>query len=415
MKRILLTTLLFIIFINCITYCFAFEIGEKQIKNTIESYESLLKYNNSPITTIYRIYQNEGKDYPAYCLNVDLRGADKNGYMVNGTDKIQDENVWKTIINGFPYKSVEELGVENEIEAFTATKEAIYTILYGRNTEDYSPIESEAGIRTHQAYLKIVEGARKCTESIVDDIKVEIISSSEKWQLDSLNKKYASKIYNLSSNVDLGNYKIELQGTIPDGTIITDLNNNIRYDFKIGEEFKVLIPIENLLKSDSFTIIAKSNLETKPVIYGKTTIPNTQNYALTGIIYEEKDALYNEQYYENISKIKIIKKEYGTEKRLAGVKFNLLDKDKKIVKENLVTDENGEILLEKMIPGLYYLQETETLENYNLNNDLLEINLELDQEFELIVTNTLKNVNEVNKSFDTIDVNPIKKLPVTGF
>ncbi len=415
MKKILLTTLLFLILINSISYCFAFEIGEKQIKNTIEDYESLLKYKNSPITTIYRIYQNGENEYPAYCLNVGLVGADKNGYTVNGTEKIQDENVWKTIINGFPYRSVEELGVENEIEAFTATKEAIYTMLYGRNVDDYSAVETDAGTRTYQAFLNIVELAKNSKESIINEIQVDIISNSEKWQLDNLNKKYASKIYNLTSNVDVGNYKIELQGTIPDGTIITDLNNNIIDSFKIGEEFKILIPIENLLKNDNFTIIAKSNLETKPVIYGKTTVANTQNYALTGMVYEEKDASFEEQYYENISKITIIKKEYGTEKRLAGVKFNLLDKDKKIVKENLVTNENGEIILEKMLPGLYYLQETETLENYNLYTDLLEINLELNQNFELIVTNTLKTTNEVNKSFETTKVNPIKKLPVTGF
>ena len=35
----------------------------------------------------------------------------------------------------------------------------------------------------------------------------------------------------------------------------------------------------------------------------------------------------------------------------------------------MVTNEKGEIHLENMIPGTYFLQETETLENYNLYTD----------------------------------------------
>ena len=66
-----------------------------------------------------------------------------------------------------------------------------------------------------------------------------------------------------------------------------------------------------------------------------------------------------EDYFKNITKIVVIKKEYGTEKRLEGIKFNLLDKDKNVVYENLSTDENGEIHLSNMIPGKYYLKETQ--------------------------------------------------------
>lgn len=38
--------------------------------------------------------------------------------------------VWRTIINAYPYKTPAELGVENEYDAFVATKQAVYCILY---------------------------------------------------------------------------------------------------------------------------------------------------------------------------------------------------------------------------------------------------------------------------------------------
>ena len=152
-------------------------------------------------------------------------------------------------------------------------------------------------------------------------------------------------------------------------------------------------------------------------------------------MYEDASCTYTEGYKENITKLIIVKKEYGTEKRLEGVKFNLLNSKKEIVKENIITNENGEIILEKMIPGTYYLQETETLENYNLYTDLIEINLDLNEEFKVKVDNTIKEVKEVNKTFESVEVVPqytqtvvnevhveevknvqyVKKLPVTGY
>ena len=56
------------------------------------------------------------------------------GYIVYTTSdgkeiKVSNEKVWKVIINGYPYKTLEELDVINEEEAYTATQFAIYTVL----------------------------------------------------------------------------------------------------------------------------------------------------------------------------------------------------------------------------------------------------------------------------------------------
>ncbi len=425
MKKITITLLLFLIIINSLSYCFAFDIGTKDLISLGEC-ERLLTHDGIPVKTTYVVYQKDGINYPAYCLDKDLPGIEAGSYSVNGSSKLQNVEVWRAIINGFPYKSIAELGAANEQEAFTATKQAVYTMLYGRDTSSYGAVNSDAGRRTYQIYLNIINSARNSNENIINDLQVSISSNSENWEIDSFNKNYVSKVYKLNSNINLGNYKIELQGEIPENTIITDMNNNTKNTFNIGENFKILIPIQKLLNSGKFTIRAHSNLQTKPVVYGSTTVPGRQNYALTGYMYEEKDATLEEQYFKNITKIIVIKKEYGNEKRLNGVKFNLLDADKKIVKENLITDENGEIVLENMVPGFYYLQETETLENYNLYTDLIEIKLDLNEEFQATVNNTLKTVTEIDKNFEKVEVKPtfeetiynakttVKKLPVTG-
>ena len=72
-------------------------------------------------------------------------------------------NLWKIIINGYPYKTIEELGVANKEEAFTATKQAIYTYIHRNQLSDYEAI-GEAGQRTLNALYKIVNDANNSTE-----------------------------------------------------------------------------------------------------------------------------------------------------------------------------------------------------------------------------------------------------------
>lgn len=436
MKKFLITILLLIIIISTVYSCYAFEIGTKELVSLGEC-EVYLRYLGNDKKTPYVVYQKDGKRYPAYCLNSELNGVGTGGvgnYSVNVESTIDNENIWRVIVNGFPYKSIAELGVQREEEAFTATKFAIYTIMYNRNPADYSPVDSEAGRRTYQAYLKIVNAAKESTETMKKNTEVTISPETQNWEVDSVEKNSVSKIYVINSKISKGECIVELKGELPNGIKITDLSNNIKNKFALGEKLKVVIPIENLKENGKFTIEGKALVESKPVLYGKTTIPGTQNYAIAGFVYEDSEGKYVDTYQKNITKIKVIKKEDEKESRLAGVKFNLLDENKNLIFDNLVTNENGEILIENILPGKYFLQETETLSGYNLYTDLIEINLELNEEVNVTVNNSLKSVTNIDKQTEdikitskveetvyneenTLNVKNVnnKKLPVTGY
>ena len=90
----------------------------------------------SYVTTTYTTYTEGGREYPAYCVNRELPGVGELAdYSVDVdtdiTSALGNVQVWRTIINGFPYKTAGELGLANDIEAFQATKQAVYCILYG--------------------------------------------------------------------------------------------------------------------------------------------------------------------------------------------------------------------------------------------------------------------------------------------
>ena len=165
-----------------------------------------------------------------------------------------------------------------------------------------------------------------------------------------------------------------------------------------------MMPIQNISQSETFTINAKASLKTYPILYGKAFDPVKQNYAITGLAYENKDTSISEDYEKNRTKIVIHKQEYGTKVPLQNVEFKLLDENKNIVKENLFTDKNGEIILENLLPGKYFLKEVKTLEGYNLYSDYIELNLDLNEEIQVIVNNTKKNIEEINKNYEIIEI-----------
>ncbi|WP_305926907.1 SpaA isopeptide-forming pilin-related protein [Bacillus mycoides] len=66
---------------------------------------------------------------------------------------------------------------------------------------------------------------------------------------------------------------------------------------------------------------------------------------------------------------------------LQGAVFTLLDKDKKIIPEHkeLTTNNNGQIIIDKLKPGTYYLQETKAPEHYQLDSKLIRFTISEDQ------------------------------------
>lgn len=410
MRRIIASTLLLIVLISTfyINYANAFEIKDREVYSKGEC-ERLLTYKGIKVITSYVVYNDNGVEYPAYCLDVTKPGAETGNYILHGGSKVTDVNVWRAVTNGYPYKSVAELGAANEGEAYTATKHAIYSILYNRDISEYGPIDSDAGRRTYEIYKNIVNAARGSNESMVTDIVTSLSTDDILWNIDDKDNKYVSKVFKLNSNVSHGRYDIHCDRVTVEGLRITNLNNEDMNVFNIGESFKILIPINMMKENGNFEIIARTEIETKPVVYGTTTVPGKQDYALTGHKYEEQYTGLVQEYNQNLTKLRVIKKEYNTEKRLPGVKFNLLNENKEIILKDIVTDGNGELVLINMFPGKYYLEEVETLDGYVLYTDLIEIGLDYNEEFEVVVNNRIKEVTEVIKDYESVEVIPSKE------
>lgn len=354
-------------------------------------------------------------------------------YSVSVQNAITDVKLWRIIINGYPYKTIGQLGCINKEEAFTATKQAIYCYIHGNNPSDYQPI-GEAGKRTLNALMQILSNAENCTETQISNT-IKIVKEQDNFSVDSKEKDYVSKTYSINAGTTIINYNIELQkleSELPEGIKITDVNNNSKNEFSPNEKFKILIPIKNLTKESNFNINVKTKINSKPVLYGKASDSSYQDCALTASTYEDATGNTQDKYYKNETKLKVIKQDQDTEERLENVEFNIFDSNKEIIYSNLKTDSNGEIEITNLIPGKYYIKEVNAKDGYVLSDELIEFDISFNQELTLKINNLFKKTPNIeieekettkiveqqeiiekvqeNKVSETV----VKKLPVTG-
>lgn len=321
------------------------------------------------------------------------------------------------MINGYPYKSIEELGVANKEEAFTATKQAIYCYIHGNNPDDYEGI-GEAGQRTLKAMYQIVNAAQNSNETKVSST-IEINKLEDEWKQDEIEKQYVAKTFYVTANANIKNYKINItKENAQDigGIKITDMQNKEKNEFASNEKFKVLVPIKNMTETGAFKLIVEGQVQTKPILYGVAPNSGYQDYALTAATYEDGAGEKSDEYPENETKIIIIKEDEITKERLENTEFELLDENKKVLYSDLKTDKEGKIEIKHLIPGKYYLKETKAKEGYEAYEELIELQIALHEQYTVTVNNKQeeKPKIEIEKKTKSKEVSVIDKLPVTG-
>ena len=324
----------------------------------------------SYIITTYIGYNYNGKTYPAYCLNADRNGAEHGEYTVDIESTLDNVQVWRVITAGFPYRSASQLGCSTDQDAFVATKQAVYSILYGYNPEARYNGGDARGSQIKNAIVSLVNEGRNGTRT-PNNANVTVNKIGDLVR----NGDYCYQEFNVSSFVNMANYTITATNGLPAGSKIVNMSGQEQSTFNGNEHFRVMIPTDQVINNMDITVLVRSQCETYPVFYGKSPNSSLQNYAITF------DPLGDEQGIGNFSidthkcTIKVIKEDAelkDTKYRISGVVFNFKYEDGEEI-GNYTTDKNGEITIEKLRPGKIIAKEIETDENYILNSNENEI------------------------------------------
>lgn len=160
------------------------------------------------------------------------------------------------------------MGLENKYDAFVATKQSIYCILYGTDVNSYYRGGDSRGDAIKNAVARLVDIGRYGSQTPNNtDVSVNKVSGFYE------DGGYYSQNYRIDAPVETSEYTIISTAGLPNGSKITDLNGNSKNTFAGNETFKVQIPKDKLSSDINVIINVRAKCKNYPVFYGETTIP----------------------------------------------------------------------------------------------------------------------------------------------
>lgn len=323
------------------------------------------------ITTYVGYTGEDGKFYPAYCLNADRHGVGEEApYTVTVTEAIQNPEVWRVLYNGFPYKTPSELGVENDYDAFCATKQAVYCVLYGYNPSTRYKGGDDRGTKIAQAIVNIVNTARNTSGNYTSpQCYINKVGNLTK------EGEYYSQTYSVSSNVPLRDYYVYQISGLPSGSYFASTNGSQKTTFSAGENFKVYIPQKSIVSNVSAYIGVDSSCKTYPALYGQSPNSSLQNYALVLDPFENGSAdtelniaPTGEVTIEKTSATDNIWNGTLSGSLIPNAKYNLYNDSMNLI-GTYTTNSEGKIHITGLSLGTYYVRETTPVPQYTTLND----------------------------------------------
>lgn len=249
----------------------AVEINSAVIKNGGECGRHLQFFDTSQnawsdIITHFAYYEQGGKQYPAYCLDANAPGVGTpeagDSYSVNINDVMNDIRLWRVAINGYPYQTPEAMGLTNYQDAFVATKQAVYSIIYNRDPNSYYQGKDAQGVAIKNAIIHLVNVGRNGTQTPINtDVKANKVGSFFE------DGDYYSQEYLVNSPVDTNEYTIISTAGLANGAKITNMSNTEKSTFNGSEHFKVKIPKTQLNNDIDVLVVLRAKCRTYPVFY----------------------------------------------------------------------------------------------------------------------------------------------------
>lgn len=355
----------------------------------------------------YICYKENEEKYPAYCIAPGIHGVDEEGsYTVTINKLLNDKLIYNILLNGYPYKSPSQLGVETIDDAYVATKLALKSVLLDREISEHYRALDEKGEKIISAMEKIAENGKlgNLTNKEANIIINKVGDFTE-------NGNYYYQEFIVTADTKISEYNIDSIENFPSGSCITDTNGNKKEKFLAGEKFRVMISKNKLNEDVSGKINITASCNTNPIFYGEAPNSTIQDYAITykpNVNYNSTTTLSKTT---NTASIKIIKQDAENLKPIKDVTFALYNNKEEYVTSK-TTNENGIVIFDNLYQGTYKVKEIKTNENYISSNDMYEINTEYNKVVTKTITNNHKKGNlkitKVDKDDKTLTLGAIE-------
>lgn len=369
------------------------EISDAYIEYSHDTGHHLQYWNASKgrwsyVITSFVEYEHNGRRYPAYCANRERAGVGSGlEYSVNILDHLNDARIWRVIKNGYPYQTAQAMGVENDDDAFVATKHSVYSILYDIDVRAYYKGGDERGNKIVDAIERLTNEGRYGTET-PNSSEIQADKVGE-FKQDNINSNYYSQEYKVSAGVNIREYIVNGISGFPEGSYITDMSNNSKTNFYENEHFKILVPKANIKQNYNGKISIIGKCLVYPMFYGHSPDETLQNYILAFDAWGDVNGTGNLNIDAYKSSIKVVKVDAETKNPIEGVEFNFRYADGQNI-GNYKTNSQGCIELSKLRQGNVIATEIATKSEYILDDKEREIVLDYNDSKTMTIENEHK-------------------------
>ena len=292
MKRttsmIMLVVFLCVTFLSGITPAFAAASPEEALRelniHIIADKATPIKcmlYNGKAKNGYFAYFQGQNRNgvtnnYPCYCVIPDQLGVNNLGDRdAELTQTVQSPKIYGAIMNGYPYKQPEELGLTTNKEAYYATRNVVWTLAGNWDYSLWKSDGTEQGERVKAAMDQIYKAAQNW-QSIPVELECKLTSSGEAAEKDG----YVEQTYTITANYSAAHSVQVLLKNAPSSAKITDLNHQEKTTFAVGDDFKVRVPKADAANAD-FDVTLYVQAKDNAVYYAKTAQSDCQDYYAT--------------------------------------------------------------------------------------------------------------------------------------
>lgn len=396
MKRIIMKKLLCVLLVVLTLFSTCFNLVSSAHTNITSAYlqkigqaDYHLKYDHgdrvSYIICSVVGHHIDGVFYPAYCVNRNLAGAETAPYDVAITQVLDNNAVWRVLVNAYPYKSAASMGL-SEFDAFCVTKMAVYCVL---GQSDVNKFVADPGDGTAVHMLNKLRELVNIGFNGSETMQRGTLSSGKVGEFTETGNYYYQE-YSVNSGVEISNYSITNIAGFGDGSFVANTNGGAQNSFGNGEHFRIYVPKSKLNADINGAVSISARTKTYPILYGESNNPNLQDYVVTSDPYGDESIVVNMKIATNTGKVKVNKTDDYTKNPIQGVTFGLYRKDGTEVAK-ATTGADGVATFSSLYQNSYVLKELSTNEKYILNT------MEFDVDVKFNGTSTVNVENEHKK------------------
>lgn len=336
-------------------------------------------------------YYDNGTFYPAFCLEREKPGVGSDReYSVTLTEILSDRDtynkIWRVVTAGYPYKSIESLGVSDWRSAYQATKMAVYCVLGQSDINAFYADDAEGQAIVNLIHRLVNEGVNGTSTYRTP------VSSINKSGNMVLSGNYYIQNYSLTANVEITNYDIATTG-FPTGTLITDTAGTQKTTFNPGEIFQVRIPKNSVETRDvNGRIRATVTSKSYAVFYGASPDDSLQDYAVAGDPIALTSSSANIDLKGNTAGIKIQKVDEDTNQPIPNTVFQISKQDGTVI-GTATTNAAGIATFSNLYQANYVLKEIKSNDNYVIMQENINIPAYYNKITEQTLTNEHKKGN----------------------